>query len=126
RARLQQPPFSSQANFRERDQRWQEMLASFHADGNALLSVYRYAVGLVGNDGVLHANFARVLEFLGDRNAAAAQWTEVAQLIPDSPQAWFHLGRLAHTMGDRPKAEHFLKEGLRRCPDSVEIMTEMG
>src|SRR5205823_6512971 len=26
RARLQQPPFSSQSNFRERDQHWQEML----------------------------------------------------------------------------------------------------
>jgi tetratricopeptide (TPR) repeat protein len=126
RARLQQPPFSSQSNFQQRDQQWREALAHFHPDTNALVSVYRSAVGLSSNDWILRANFARVLEFGGDRAGASTQWTSVSQLLPDSARPWFNLGRLADSMGDRPKAEALLRRALEREPGSVEIITELG
>jgi len=126
RARLQQPPFSAQSNFQERDQQWRQTLASFHPDTNVLISTYRYAIGFGTSDWILHANFARLLEFLGDRASASTEWTAVSQLLPHSARSWFNLGRLADNAGDRVKAQTLLQRALEMEPQSAEIITEIG
>jgi tetratricopeptide (TPR) repeat protein len=126
RARLQQPPFTGQSNFRQRDEHWRETLAALSAPPASLVPDYQAALALGAQDWLLHANFAGLLEAAGDGRGAAAQWGEVAGLLPHAPQAWFNLGRLARAAGNEARAEEFLREGLRRRPDSVELLTEFG
>jgi tetratricopeptide (TPR) repeat protein len=126
RARLQQPPFAAQSNFRLRDEHWRETIAALSAPPASLSSNYQAAVALAPEDWLLHANFARLLEAAGDDPRATAQWLEVARLLPDSPQAWASLGRLARIAGDQARAEDYLREGLKQQPDSVELLTESG
>jgi tetratricopeptide (TPR) repeat protein len=62
RLRLQQPPFTSQSNFHERDERLKQALAATPTPLSDLLPHYRAALALAPYDWVLHANFARCLE----------------------------------------------------------------
>ena len=126
RARLQQPPFNAQSNFRQRDERWRAVLAALSAPPSSCVSNYQAAAVLAPDDWLLHANFARVLEAAGDNLDAAAQWTEVAHILPDSPEGWANLGRLARLGGDSTHAVNFIQEALKQQPDSVETLTESG
>src|SRR5204862_3553214 len=58
RARLQQPPFNAQGNFRARDESWRVRLAALDASPTNYISNYTTAVALARDDWVLHANFA--------------------------------------------------------------------
>lgn len=126
RARLQQPPFNAQSNFRGRDEHWRETIAVLSVPPASCSSNYQTAVALAPEDWLLHVNFARLLEAAGDNARAAAQWFEVSRLLPHSPESFANLGRLARIAGDPARAEDFLREGLRQKPDSVETLTEFG
>ena len=126
RARLEQPPFAAQSNFRTRDEHWRQVLAAASAPPAGLAPDYRAVVALRPEDWMLHANFGRLLEAAGDSAGAAAQWGEVARLLPHYAQAWLNLGRLARGTGNQARADEVLREGLRRRPDSAELLTEFG
>ena len=126
RARLQQPPFNSQSNFRARDERWRATLAALSAPPASCRSNYEAAVALGPEDWVLRANFARLLEAAGDNPGGATQWAEVGRLLPHSPEPWANLGRLARLAGDPERANSFLQQALAQQPDSVETRTEFG
>lgn len=126
RARLQQPPFNAQSNFRQRDEHWRATIAALSVPPASFASNYQAAMALAPDDWLLHANFARLLEAADDNPRAAAQWLEVTRLLPHSPEAWASLGRLARLAGDPAHAEAFLREGLKQQPDSVETLTELG
>lgn len=126
RARLQQPPFNSQSNFRARDERWRDTLASLSAPPARYISNYQAAIALTPEDWLLHANFAALLEDAGNNSGAAAQWAEVARLMPHSPEGWANLGRFAELAGDSERAKTFLEEALKQQPDSVQARTELG
>jgi tetratricopeptide (TPR) repeat protein len=124
RARMQQPPFNTQSNFRARDQHWRATLAELPAAPASCASNYPAAVASAGEDWLLHANFARVLEAAGDNTNAAAQWAEVSRLLPHSPEGWANLGRLARLAGDNTRARNFLQTALKEQPESVATRTE--
>lgn len=126
RARLQQPPFSTQSNFRQRDELWRERIAGLSTPVLASASNYEAAIALSPQDWLLHANYARLLEAAGDNDQAAAQWHAVAGLLPHAAQAWANLGHLARVAGNTSQAENFLREGMKEQPDSVETLTEFG
>jgi tetratricopeptide (TPR) repeat protein len=126
RARLQQPPFSAQENFRARDERWGAAITAWSAPEADGVSNYLAAVALAPDDWLLHANFARLLEAAGDGMGAAAQWGEVARWLPCSQEGWSNLGRLARLAGQPDRAGDFLREALKQNPYSVETLTESG
>jgi tetratricopeptide (TPR) repeat protein len=125
RARMQQPPFNTQSNFRARDQRWRATLAALSAAPATCVSNYQAAVARAGEDWLLHANFARVLEAAGDNTNAATQWAEVSRLLPHSPEGWANQGRLARLAGDTTRAHNFLRTALKEQPESVATRTEL-
>jgi tetratricopeptide (TPR) repeat protein len=124
RARMQQPPFNTQSNFRARDQHWRATLAALSAAPATYVSNYQAAIALAADDWLLHANFAGVLEAAGDNSGAASHWTEVSRLLPHSPEGWANQGRLARLAGDNTRAENFLQTALKEQPDSVATRTE--
>jgi tetratricopeptide (TPR) repeat protein len=126
RARLQQPPFNSQSNFRARDEHLREVMSDLSAPPASFDTNYQAAVALAPDDWLLHADFAQLLEAAGDNSRAAEQWLAVTRLLPHSPEAWDNLGRLARLAGDLERADGYLKEALKQQPDSVESLTEAG
>jgi len=126
RARLQQPPFTAQSNFRARDEHWRETIAALSAPPAADSSNYEAAIALAPDDWVLHADFAQLFEAAGDNSRATEQWLAVTRLLPHSPEAWDNLGRLARLAGNLEAAAGYLKEALKQQPDSVETLTESG
>jgi tetratricopeptide (TPR) repeat protein len=126
RARLQQPPFNAQSNFRPRDERWNVTLKALAIPPANFISNYQAAISLSSEDWMLRANFARLLDAAGDYAGATAQWTEVTRLLPRSPEGWANRGRLARIAGELERARTFLQEALTRNPDSVETRTELG
>jgi len=126
RARLQQPPFNAQSNFRPRDDHWRETIASLAAPPAGFGSNYLAAVALAPKDWVLHAHFAGLLAAANDAPRARAQWLEVTRLLPHYALAWASLGQLARLAGDTAQADAYLREGLKQQPDSVETLTELG
>ncbi len=126
RARLQQPPFTAQSNFRLRDEHWRETIAALSAPPANFGSNYLAALALAPEDWLLHADFARLLETAEDNPRASEQWLEVTRLLPHYTTAWASLGHLARISGDLSHAEEYLREGLKQQPDSVETLTELG
>ena len=126
RARMQQPPFNAQSNFRARDEHCAAALTALSAQPTNCISNYKTAVAIAPDDWVLRANFANLLEASGDNAGAAKQWSEVARLMPHSPEGWANLGRLARLAGNTDRAGSFLQRALKEQPDSVEARTEFG
>lgn len=126
RARLQQPPFNAQSNFRPRDERWNATLAALAIPPANYVSNYQTAISLAPDDWLLRANFARLLDAAGDNPGATAEWTEVTRLLPRAAEGWANRGRLARIAGDPERARKLLMEALARHPDSVETRTELG
>ena len=116
-ARLQQPPFNLQGNFRSRDEHWRATLTALSSAPATGISNYQAAVALAPDDWLLRANFARLLEAAGDNSAAATQWAEVSRLLPHSPEGWANLGSLARMAGDTERARSFLQTALKRYPE---------
>jgi Flp pilus assembly protein TadD/lysophospholipase L1-like esterase len=126
RARMQQPPFNTQSNFRARDEHWRATLAALPSAPTGCVSNYQAAVALAPEDWLVRANFARLLEAADDNSSAATQWAEVSRLLPHSPEGWANLGSLARTAGDTEHARNFLQKALEQDPNSVEAQTELG
>jgi tetratricopeptide (TPR) repeat protein len=126
RLRLQQPPFASQLNTRTRDEQWREMLASLEAPPARFVPEYQSATGLAPKDWVLCANFGRLLEAAGDESGAAVQWQELAHLLPDEPDPWFHLGNLAYDAALYPRAQELFREAIKRKPECLEALNGLG
>ncbi|HEX5220646.1 MAG TPA: tetratricopeptide repeat protein [Verrucomicrobiae bacterium] len=126
RARMQQPPFNAQSNFRARDELWATTLIALAAAPSNAVPGYQAAIQLAPDDWILRANFARVLEASGDNAAAAQQWSEMSRRLPCSSEGWANQGRLARMAGQTQQARDFLAKALRLQPDSVKVLTESG
>ena len=126
RGRLQRPPFTAQSNFQARDERWAATIAALSVPPAGCVSNYQAAVALTPDDGLLHANFSRLLVAAGDNARAAMECAEVTRLFPHSAEGWANLGRLARLSGDTGRAKDCLQEALKQQPDSDMVRTELG
>jgi tetratricopeptide (TPR) repeat protein len=124
--RLRQPPFATQLNAQTRDEEWQETLARLDTPPARSIAEYQAAVGLAPKDWVLRANFGRLLEAVGDDSPAAEQWQEVARLLPDEVDPWFHLGNLAYNARSYARADDLFREAIKRKPDCLEALNGLG
>lgn len=126
RLRLQQPPFSKQSNFEERDRQWQRFLSAPQAAPADLTWEYRAALALAPGDWMLRGNFGRLFEAAGDRAAAAEQWAQVAQQLPGEPEAHFHLANLAYDAGKYDQSVAEFQRALALSPSSLEALSGLG
>ena len=125
RMRLHQPPFVTESNFQEQDARLRDALAAPAIPPPDLIPEYRAALALAPADSMLRGNFARLLEAAGDENGAAAQWEEVARLLPRADSS-FELGSLEHRAGHTAQAVQRFQEALSRKPGSPEALNGLG
>jgi tetratricopeptide (TPR) repeat protein len=126
RLRLQQPPFSAQSNFHDRDKQWQQTLSAPHPAPADSSWEYRAALALAPGDWVLRENFARLLEAIGDKAAASEQWAQVCEELPHEPEGYFHLGNLALDAGSYGEAAERFRTALERKPGSAEALSGLG
>ncbi len=122
RLRLQQPPFSSQSNFRPRDERLRECLLGMPAAPADGIPAYHAATARAPEDGTLRVNFARLLDATRDTAGATLQWKEAGRLLPFEPEPSFQLGELALSAGDSQQARQWFGRALRLDPCCVEAL----
>jgi tetratricopeptide (TPR) repeat protein len=126
RMRLQQPPFSSQSNFKERDADWSKTLTASKPDPNGAISEYRAALSSFPDDWVLRANFGRLLESAGDKAGAKEQWTRFVQQMDQEADGYYALGNLAYDAGAYEEATELFRQTLHRRPGSSEALNALG
>ncbi len=132
RSRLRRPPFSTQSNAVERDQRLQREVASL-ASGlsptafNTQAEGFRKALARNPDDWVLHDQFGRLHESFGDSEGAAKEWRRVIELLPHHAAVRLQLGRmLAAKDATAADAVPYLREALVLQPGSAEAHAALG
>ncbi|MGO9201755.1 MAG: tetratricopeptide repeat protein [Limisphaerales bacterium] len=126
RLRLQQPPFSGQSNFHQRDEQWRRRIAELKSPPQDSVPVYQAALALAPGDWRLHANFSDLLEAQGDLSGAMTQLHEATRLLDHFPDLWLNLGNLACQAGRYAEAERFCNEALKRTADPDLVLNELG
>lgn len=130
RARLADPPFTSQLNHAEQCRRVQQEIeqvlpAVQPTSLERAAEVYREAVRLAPDDWMLHENQAYLLQRQGELQAAIESWRRVHQLLPHYAQALCQMGLLLATQGQGQEAVQALQEALRMEPDSFVALDGM-
>ena len=127
RQRLAQPPFTTQLDHEQRDQRIQQQLDRLQpASFTAARSLYEQAIARRPDDPVLRENFAALLQDFEQPGAAAVHWRRMTELLPHSAQACYGLANSLDTQGKSAEAVRWFAEALRRSPDSVEAHNGLG
>ncbi len=132
RSRLARPPFSTQANAVERDQRLQRELVSL-ARGvqptafNVQADVFRKAIEQRPEDWVLHDQFGRLHESFGDTAGAMSAWARVIELVPHHFSVRYQMGRMLASKDDTAaQAEPYLREAMKLRPQTAEVHVALG
>lgn len=126
RARLRQPPFNTQSDAAQRDARLREIIKSLPASPAQSVPVYQEALSEAPEDRVLHENYGRLLEAVGDIPGAVAQWEKVTQLLPRYAYAWLNLGSLACKQRRYADAQRCYVEASRCKADPIQVLNEFG
>ncbi|MEK7674500.1 MAG: tetratricopeptide repeat protein [Verrucomicrobiota bacterium] len=131
RQNLNRPPFATQLNFRERDQRLLQQMrelqpATQRTALEAQTQIYRQALARQPNDWVLHDQFGKFLEAFGDADGAAREWRKVIALVPHHLPARYQLGVVLNRGEANAEAESHLREAVRLRPDFAEAINELG
>jgi tetratricopeptide (TPR) repeat protein len=129
--RMQEPPFTHQLDWAERNQRWLEQLNTLRpfTKPYALkraVAEYRQELARASGDWNLHSNFARLLQTAGDDAGALDEWRRVLRLMPHNPQAHYSLGNLLDSLGRSAEAQAFFREALRLRPEFSEALNGLG
>lgn len=129
--RLELPPFTNQSNHAERLQRFRDLRTSLeatfkpeHHDG--WVQTYRAAVGRAPKDWVLHENFAKLLQSIGDPAGAEHEWRAVTELLPHSASAWYGLGNVLDGQGKSGAALECFQRALKLKPGAIEARNGLG
>ncbi len=129
--RHQTEPCTLQLDHAERDQWWRRKLAEQQpalqetALRQAIAGV-REAVRARPDDWVLLKNLGQHLEAAGERAAALEAWQQVARLMPQYGNAWYHLGNLLDWDGRSAEAQAHFEKALALSPFMAEAMNGLG
>lgn len=129
--RMGQPPFVNQSDWRERYRRWTDQLDQLKplTKPNALRQAtagYRQELARWPNDWYLRADFARLLQSLGEDAASIEQWRETTKRVPHYATASFALGTLLDTQGKSAEAQAYFQEAIRLRPEFPEALNSLG
>jgi tetratricopeptide (TPR) repeat protein len=132
RSRLARPPFTTQANAADRDQRLQRELLSL-ARGvqpnafNAQADAFRKAIAQHPDDWILHDQFGRLHESFGDIDGAMESWRRVMELVPHHFGVRYQIGRMLASKDETSaQAEPHLREALALRPKTAEVHATLG
>ena len=124
-ARLNDRPFTTQANHAEQREYLQRQMEQLRpalqpAALPQAADTCRQALGVAPDDWTLHENLGRLLQESGDLSGALASWRRVAQLAPHYGEAHRQLGRLFTQLNRDAEAVQALEQALR--VDSRDLM----
>ncbi len=132
RSRLVRPPFSTQLNAVERDQRLQRELRSL-ARGvqptafNVQADAFRKVIEQRPDDWVLHDQFGRLHESFGDTVGAMVAWKRVIELVPHHFSVRYQMGRMLALKDETAaQAEGYLREAMKLRPATAEVHVALG
>lgn len=132
RSRLARPPFSTQFNAVERDQRLRREMVSL-ARGvqptafNVQADVFRKVIGQRPDDWVLQDQFGRLHESFGDVPGAMAAWNRVIELVPHHFSVRYQMGRMLALKDETAvQAEGYLRKALELRPATAEVHVALG
>jgi tetratricopeptide (TPR) repeat protein len=129
--RFQQPPFTDQLNQAARLTRWEserdELRRRWQPDGfEQAVQVYRQATTNAPSDWVLHENFAKLLQAIGEPKQAEQEWRSVIELMPHYATAYYGLADVLDGEGKTGEALEYFHRALHAKPDSVEARNGIG
>jgi tetratricopeptide (TPR) repeat protein len=129
--RLELPPFSAQANARERMERIREMVQDLNEaiarDGlQTQIAAAREAAERAPRDWMLRETLAKLLQASGDHSAALQQWSEIQRRLPHYVPAWYNAGNLLDQQGRGKEAIPYFERALALQPQTVEALNGLG
>ena len=129
--RLELPPFTNQSGHADRMQRFRALrdeLASVLKPENheRWIQTYREAIAKAPSDCVLHENFAKLLQHVGDATGAEREWRSVTDLLPHWAAAWYGLGNVLDGLGKSGEALGCFQKALALKPGAVEARNGLG
>jgi tetratricopeptide (TPR) repeat protein len=129
--RFQQPPFTDQLDQAARLGRWEsrrdDLRNRWQPDGfEPAVQMYRQALTDAPDDWVLHENFAKLLQNLGEPKQAEQEWRAVVELMPHYAAACYSLADVLDGQGKTGEALEYFHRALRTKPDSVEARNGIG
>ena len=129
--RLGQAPFTQQLDHKPRLASWQSEVKALRkacegTNSDGIIAVYRKALDVRSTDWVLHENFAKLLQSMGDPAGAEQQWRKVLELLPHSEQALYSLANVLDAEGKSAEALTYFNLALQRRPGSLEARNGLG
>lgn len=129
--RHQRPPFTFQLNHADQVDSLKNKLLELRKDMQpselaTARIIYQNALNARPNDFLIHGNFAKLLEGVGDFQSALKEWQRVRELIPHHFGPNFYLGKLYARLGQFDEAEQLLNRTVQMRPDAAEAMIELG
>jgi len=129
--RLQQPPLSSQLDNDRRLVTFRSQMTELERrmDESGLASareIYAEALKRAPKDYMLHENFAKFLNLIGDIKQATTEWRQVQELSPRNPFASYQAGHLLALQGQWTEAQNSLSNAIAVHPRYVEAWLELG
>lgn len=129
--RLELPPFTNQSGHAERMQRLKDVRAKLESalkpeNHQRWIQTYTAAITRAPRDWVLHENFAKLLQHIGDAGGAEREWRAVTELLPHSAAAWYGLGNVLDAIGKSGEAVDCFRKALSLKPGAVEARNGLG
>ena len=128
--RLNDPPFTTQRGHAEQVQALRGQMERSLAMGPdapaGLTAEYKAALQSAPDDWVLHKNYGRLLQKLGDLPGAVREWERVVALLPYDAETRASLGLLLAGSGQPDRALTQFQNALRLSPDSLRALNGSG
>jgi tetratricopeptide (TPR) repeat protein len=125
------PPFPGQFNHDAMLKIYETKLAEAKSAMNTqtlgqVRQIYEQALALAPDDSFLHLNFVAFLEKGGYLTHAIIEAKRCCELIPQSPEIFYHTATLLVRAGKTTEAMDYFSRALALRSDDVEALNEMG
>ncbi|MGY8689865.1 MAG: tetratricopeptide repeat protein, partial [Verrucomicrobiales bacterium] len=117
RHRLNQPPFSTQMDCKERDQNLSKQITVLSLEmtptaGQQSITSFEKLIAERPQDWLLRRQFALMLASMGKLDRAIDQWQAIIKQMPHDPVGHQQLGSLHNRLKQWDKAEPFLRQSI--------------
>ena len=129
--RLEQPPFTNQADHEMQLRQLRNQIATLQASvsnepPSARMAIYQEALRRRPDDWQLVAGYAELLQETGNITAAIEQYRRLIEMLPHSPLGHYQLGNLLDRLGQTAEAIACFENALKLKPDSLEAHNGLG
>jgi tetratricopeptide (TPR) repeat protein len=130
-ARVTSPPFTGQFNhaamLKVYEAKWNEVKSMMNTQTPAqAMKMYEQALALAPDDSFLHLNFVVFLEKGGYLSQAIAEAKRCCELVPQSPEIFYHTGAYLVRAGRITEAVDYFSHALAMRGNYTEALNAMG